>query len=138
MAEKRILGVDLGDKRTGVAISDLSGTLAVGLELVEEQGLMKCVKKIADICAAHDIGEIVLGYPLNMNGTRGESAVKIEKFKEVLEDMTGINIILYDERLSTSLAHVYLNQTGAKKRREKVDMLAACIILQDYMDSRKK
>jgi len=139
---KRILGIDLGDKRTGVAITDLTGTLACGLELVEASGLTSCAKRVLEICEEYDICELVLGYPLNMNGTRGESAIKTEKFKEILERSASesgreINIILFDERLSTSLAHVYMNQTGAKNRREKIDMLSASIILQNYIDSRK-
>ena len=138
---KRILGVDLGDKRTGTAVTDLTGTLAGGLKLIEAQGLKKCAEKILEICMEYDICEVVLGYPLNMNGTRGESALKAEKFKEILErlaDKNGreIKIILFDERLSTSLAHIYMNETGAKNRREKIDMLSASIILQNYIDSR--
>jgi len=80
---------------------------------------------------------------LNMNGTRGEAALKTEKFKEILENLASgngraIKIILFDERLSTSLAHVYMNETGAKNRREKIDMLSASIILQNYIDSRNQ
>ena len=138
---KRILGVDLGEKRTGVAITDLTGTLASGLKLVEAPGLKKCAENILQICAEYDICEVVLGYPLNMNGTKGESAIKTEKFKEILERLAGengreIKIILFDERLSTSLAHVYMNESGAKNKRGKIDMLSASIILQNYIDSR--
>ena len=136
---KRILGIDLGDKRTGVAITDLTGTLAGELELIEANGLTSCAKRVLEICREHDVRVIILGYPINMNGTRGDAALRSEKFKEILERLAGENeleIILSDERLSTSLAHVYLNQTGAKNRREKIDMLSASIILQDYIDSK--
>ena len=139
---KRILGIDLGDRRTGVAMTDLTGTLAGGLELVEAAGMKSCARRVLEICGEHDISEVVLGYPLNMDGTKGAAARRSEKFKEVLEGLAGeigreIKIILLDERLSTSLAHVYMSESGAKNRRAKVDMLSACIILQDYIDSGK-
>jgi len=138
---KRILSVDLGDKRTGVAITDPTGTLAGGLELVVSSGLKDCAQKIAAIAEKYDVCEIILGYPLNMNGTKGESALKTEKFKSILENIINqkhsqIKVIFFDERLSTSLAHVYMNETGVrgKHRKNKIDMLSAQIILQDYID----
>lgn len=141
ITKKRILGIDLGDRRTGVAVTDLTGTLAGGLELIEAHGPASCAKRVWEICEELDIREIVLGYPLNMNGTKGEAALKTEKFKEILEHMASergreIKVILFDERLSTSLAHVYMNETGAKNRRGKIDMLSASIILQNYIDSK--
>ena len=147
---KRILGIDFGDRRTGVAITDLTGTLANGIETIESTGLTDCAKKVLVIAEKYRVSEIVLGYPINMNGTKGESSVKIEKFKEILEnlvkprnenirDVRDVKVILFDERLSTSLAHVYMNQTGikSKDRKQKVDMLSAQIILQNYIDSRR-
>jgi len=143
-AHKRVLGVDLGDKRTGIAVSDLTGTLAGGLELIESAGLTDCAKKVLITAEKYNVSEIVIGYPINMNGTKGESSLKVEKFKEILEKLLKplnkeIKIILFDERLSTSLAHVYMNQTGikGKNRKQKVDMLSAQIILQNYIDSKK-
>ena len=134
----------MGDKRTGVAITDLTGILAGGLVLIESTGLNDCVKKIMVLIEKYNIYEIVLGYPINMNGTKGESAVKAEKFKNILEKSIkekelDIKIILFDERLSTSLAHVYMNQTGikSKNRKNKVDMLSAQIILQNYIDGKR-
>jgi len=151
MKMKRILGIDLGDKRTGVAVTDLTGTLAGGLELVEASSPTGCAEKIIEICENLDINTAVLGYPLNMNGTRGEAALKSEKFKQILGKLAaeagrGLEIVLFDERLSTSLAHVYMNESGAtgkkKKKREnrrgKIDMLSASIILQNYIDSSKQ
>jgi putative Holliday junction resolvase len=141
---KRILGVDLGGKRTGVALTDLTGTLAGGIESVLSDGPKDCAKKIAAIAEKYGVCEIVLGYPVNMNGTKGESALKTEKFKELLEDIIKlknltIDIILFDERLSTSLAHVYMNESGVKgrNRKSKIDMASAQIILQNYIDGRR-
>ena len=133
--------MDLGDRRTGVAVTDLTGTLAGGVELVEADGQKGFAKKIMDLSEKYDVSDIVLGYPANMNGTKGESAKKAEKFKAMLENLikekgAEIKVILFDERLSTSLAHVYLNETGikGKNRKGKVDMLSAQIILQGYID----
>ena len=139
------MGIDLGDRRTGVAMTDLTGILAGGLELVEANGLNDCAKKIMGLIEKHEVSEIVLGYPVNMNGTKGESALKVEKFKSILEKLMeekdlSIEIILFDERLSTSLAHVYMNETGikSKNRKTKVDMLSAQIILQNYIDGKRR
>ena len=135
----------MGDKRTGAAVTDLTGTLAGGVEVIESTGLNDCAKKVMVLIEKYEIFEIVLGYPVNMNGTKGDSAVKIEKFKSILEKLIKekdlkIKIILFDERLSTSLAHVYMNETGirGKDRKNKVDMLSAQIILQNYIDGKKK
>ena len=136
--------MDLGGKRTGIAVSDLTGTLAGGLEVVESPGLKDCAKKVLDTAERYAVSQIVLGYPVNLNGTKGESSQTTEKFKEILENSAKsrrleIEVILFDERLSTSLAHVYMNQTGIKSRdrKEKIDMLSAQIILQNYLDSKK-
>ena len=141
---KRILGIDLGGRRTGAAVTDLTGTLAGGLEVIESDGLNGCAEKVMALAEKYGVFEIVLGYPVNMNGTKGESALRTEKFKGILEKLAkekdlDIKIILFDERLSTSLAHVYMNETGikSKSRKQKVDMLSAQIILQNYIDSKR-
>jgi len=142
---KRTLGIDLGERRTGVAITDLTGTLAGGLELIEADGMGGLGKKIMELAEKHGVAGIVLGYPVNMNGTLGESAKKAEKFKEKLEGLIkqkglDIEVALFDERLSSALAHVYMNESGikSKDRKKKVDMLSAQIILQDYIDKKKR
>ena len=142
---KRILGVDLGEKRTGVAVTDLTGTLAGGLELIVADGLNACAANVIAVAEKYEVCEIVLGYPINMNGTKGEKALNAEKFKNKLEKLIAekdleISVALFDERLSTSLAHVYMNETGikSKNRKRKVDMLSAQIILQDYIDSKRR
>jgi len=142
---KRIMSIDLGDKRTGTAVTDLTGTLAGGLELIESTGLKDCAEKAMVLAEKYDVYEIVLGNPINMNGTKGESSIKAEKFKSILEELIKkkgliIKVVLFDERLSTSLAHVYMNETGikGKDRKKKVDMLSAQIILQNYIDRKNK
>jgi len=141
---KRILGIDLGDKRTGVAVTDLTGTIAGGIEVIFADGLNGFARNVMDLVEKYDVYEIVLGYPVNMNGTKGDSAKKTEKFKSILEKSIqekglDIKIILFDERLSTSLAHIYMNETGirGKDRKKKVDMLSAQIILQNYIDGKR-
>ena len=126
-------------------MTDLTGTLAGGLALVTATGLKDCAQKVAAIAKQYNVSEIVLGYPVNMNGTKGDSALKTEKFKSILEEHIAdkkldVKIILFDERLSTSLAYVYLNESGAKRKdkKNKVDMLSAQIILQNYIDGKRK
>lgn len=134
--KKRYLSVDLGEKRTGVAVSDLTRTIAGGHSLITQTGLTDCAKKVAAIAAEYDAQKIVVGYPLNMNGTKGESALRAEKFVSILQPLTLAEVVLFDERLSTALAHVYMNATGigGRERKSKVDMLSAQIILQSYID----
>ena len=147
MNKKRIIGVDLGDKRTGVAVTDPTGILAGGIEMIVSSGMTDCAKKIAAFVEKYEAGEIVIGNPINMNGTRGESVKKTEKFAEILDTIVNagngeknIKITLFDERLSSSLAHTYMNETGisGKSRKAKIDILSAQIILQNYIDSLKK
>ena len=135
----------MGEKRTGIAVTDPTGTLAGGLEVIIATGLKDCAQKVAVIAEKYGVSEIVLGYPVNMNGTKGESALKTEKFKSILENLIATKdlrakVILFDERLSTSLAHVYMNATGikSKDRKNKADMLSAQIILQNYIDRENK
>lgn len=142
---KRILGIDIGERRTGAAITDLTGTIAGGLEVIKEGGFNNCAFKVIALAEKHDVCEIVLGYPVNMNGSKGPKAKEAEQFKKKLEELIKekkleIGVVLFDERLSTSLAHVYMNETGikSKDRKQKIDMLSAQIILQNYIDSKRK
>ena len=124
--KKRTLGVDFGDARTGLALSDLSGFLASGCGTIKSKSFKK-----------NDVGLIVLGHPINMNGTEGPRSEKIKAFADYLREHSGIEVILYDERLSTANAHVMLNMTGThgQKRKEIIDEMSACLILQSYLDS---
>ena len=141
--KKRILGVDLGDKRTGLAVTDPTGILATGLELITASGVTDCARQVAAFAKEYEVGEIVIGNPINMNGTLGESTKKVGRFSEILAEIINggedknVKITLFDERLSSSLAHIYMNQMGvrSKNRKSKVDMLSAQIILQNYIDS---
>ena len=139
MLNKRILGVDYGDARTGVAMSDISGFLASGVGTVKSTGFLKTAEEVARIAKEKDVGLIVLGHPINMNGTLGPRSEKAQAFGEKLRELTGLEVVLFDERLSTANAHVMLNLTNTRgqKRKAIIDEMSACLILQSYLDSRK-
>ena len=134
----RILGIDYGDSRTGIAVSDLMGWTAQGLETITYKGDMKMLlNRIGEIIEQYDIKKIVIGYPRNLNGTIGPRAEKTEAFIKILIDNFGLNVIKWDEWLSTVSAHRDMNNMGVKNRKKKglVDTIAAVHILQNYLDA---
>lgn len=138
--KSRFLGVDYGDVRTGIAVSDETNFLASGIGCIKEEWAPKLAEKIKEYVISYDITDIVLGDPVNMNGTRGPRSEKAHALADMLKTVCGVEIVLYDERLTTVSAHMYLseNNVRGKKRKETVDKLAAEIILQAYLDSIKK
>ncbi len=136
MALKKILGVDYGDARTGLALSDLSGFLASGAGCIKSTGFLKTAESVSEIAKKNEVGLIVLGHPINMNGTLGPRSEKVQAFGKHLEKISGIKVELFDERLSTANAHVILNQTNTRgqKRKDIIDEMSACLILQSYLD----
>ncbi len=139
MLNKRILGVDFGDTRTGVAMSDISGFLASGVGTVKSTSFLKTAEEVAKIAKEKDACLIVLGHPINMNGTLGPRSEKAQAFGKHLEELTGLPVVLFDERLSTANAHVMLNITNTRgqKRKSIIDEMSACLILQSYLDSKR-
>ena len=135
----KILSVDLGLVRTGIAISDIGELLASPVGVLKEVDKEKLANKILNICNEKRVGKIVLGLPKNMDGTEGESAKRSREFKGILERITKIEVVLVDERGTTITAHNYLNMsdTRGKKRKNIIDSVAATIILQNYLDSKK-
>lgn len=133
----RILAVDLGLARTGIAISDESGFLASPIGTIAEKNLSVLADKIVDIVTERQATAIIVGHPRNMDGSCGESAIRAEGFAETLKEKTGLPVTLWDERMTTVSAIGYLNQTDTrgKKRKAVVDTVAATIILQNYLDS---
>lgn len=133
------MAVDLGLARTGLAISDAREMLASPLCTVAERDLSRLGEKIAEIAAAQGAQMLVVGQPRNMDGSCGESARRAEAFARSLEALTGLPVTLWDERMTTQLAIGYLNETDVrgKKRKQVVDTVAATIILQNFMDSRR-
>ncbi len=139
----RIMGLDFGSKTVGVAISDPLFLTAQGIEIIrrkEENKLRKTLARIEELILEYEVEEIVLGYPKNMNDTLGERAVRTEEFKEHLERRTGLNVVLWDERLTTVAAERAMIEGGLRReeRKEQVDKLAAVLILQGYLDWREK
>ena len=132
-----ILGLDIGNKRIGIAISDKTGLIAQGLMTLERSNIEHDLRVIEDIIKSRDIDLIVIGLPLNMNGTLSKEANKILEFKKVLSSKTNLKIITYDERLSSKEAEDLLIRANIsrKKRKPQIDKIAAQIILQKYLDS---
>ncbi len=134
-----ILSVDLGHARTGLAVSDKSGFLASSLCVITERQDEKLIEKIAEKVAETKAERIVVGLPRNMDGTEGESASRAREIAQKLTERTGIPHEMQDERGTTITAHHYLSNGNVygKKRKQRVDAVAASIILQNYLDSRK-
>ena len=133
----RVLGLDVGDRRIGVAVSDLLGLTAQGVETWERHGNEKDMAHFRDLAREWQADRWVLGLPINMNGTRGEKVETVEAFGAMLSEATGLPVDYCDERLTTVAAHKVLIEGGTRreKRRGVVDKLAAVFILQTWMDS---
>lgn len=135
----RIMAVDFGDARTGLAVCDKDELLASPIGVICERNFEKCAQKVCDFAEKNSAQLIVVGLPKNMNGTKGERAEKCERFAMRVKDLSGIPIEMWDERCTTVSAHNYLNitDTRGKKRKSIVDAVAAVIILESYMQYRK-
>ncbi len=134
-----ILSVDYGDSRTGIAVCDSLEFLASPAEVIHQSYEPKILERISDLCIKYKPSQIVVGLPKNMDSTIGERARKCIDFAEKIRETTGIETVMWDERLTTVEAHNYLNNTNTRGRKRKnvVDAVAATIILQDYLDYRK-
>ena len=134
-----ILAVDFGDSRTGVAVCDPTEFLASPVEVINERYAPKVIDRLCVIAAEKKVGLIVVGYPKNMNAAVGERAEKSVRFSETLAKASGIETVLWDERLTTVSAHSALNAVNVrgKKRKAVVDSVAAVMILQSYLDYRR-
>ena len=135
----RILGVDYGDKRIGLALSDALGIVAGPVGTYEARGMRKDIDYIAALAKEKQAEAIVLGLPVNMDGTHGERAEKTKAFGRNLEKVSGLNVIYKDERLSTVSAEKSLIESNMRREKRKgvIDTVAAQIILQSYLDSHK-
>lgn len=137
----RVLGLDLGNRTLGMAISDFLGILAnpIGTFRFEDQDLDSALEETKRVIKENQVEKIVLGFPKNMNGTIGPQAEYCLKFKEMLEEATALEVIMIDERLTSKQADVIMlaADMSRKKRKKNVDKLAATIILQTYLDIKK-
>ena len=141
MMNQRIIGLDYGSKTVGVAVSDPLGFTAQGLETItrkDENKLRKTYARIEALIREYEAEKIVLGYPKNMNDTEGERVQKTLAFKEALERRTGLEVVLWDERLTTVEAERILMDSGVRRENRKtyIDKMAAAVILQNYLDAK--
>lgn len=134
-----ILSVDYGDARTGIAVCDRTELLASPVTVISETDRDTLLKKIADLALERRVELIVVGLPVNMDGTHGSRAQACEDFAQALTELCSIPTVMRDERLTTVSAHNVLNATNTrgKKRKAVVDAVSAVMILQDYIDYRR-
>jgi len=136
LGTQRRLGIDFGSARIGVALSDELGFSAQPLEVIQAKK-QNAVARIATLTDEYNVVEIVLGLPLTLLGDRGPAAEKVEKFARALEAKVSVPIVLWDERLTTAECEKLMISAGVsrKRRKEKIDKLAATVILQSYLDA---
>lgn len=132
----RIMAIDYGDARTGVALSDPTGFLAGQTFLIKSRKQEVVLEELAALVQRQGAQELVMGYPRNMDGTLGPRAEKYAAFARRLEEATGLPVALWDERRTTVDAHRILGEQGvrAKNRKDKIDSVAATLILEGYLD----
>ena len=133
----RILGLDLGDRTIGVAVSDPLGFTAQGITTIRRKSLQYDIEELKKLCKEYNIEKVLLGYPKNMNGTEGPRCEIVREFAEVIKEQLDLPIQFWDERLSTVAAHRAMLEADLSraKRKKIVDKIAAVYILQGYLDS---
>ena len=135
----KIMGIDYGDARTGVAISDLLCSIVGSTCVIHSRNRDKTLQNIKELCDSNGVTELVLGLPKNMDGSEGPRAELCRQFAEALKEWTGLPVRLWDERRTTVEAHNILNEHNyhGKKRKNTVDAVAAALILEGYLAFRK-
>lgn len=139
-AIQRVLGLDVGSKRIGIAISDPLGITAQGLETLQRKNKRLDFEALAKLVRDHGVSEIVVGFPLRMSGEEGIQAEKMQRFAEELRERVGLPVHLWDERLTSAEANRLLRETemSIKRRGQVVDQMAAVLILQSWMEHRSQ
>ena len=135
----RIMAIDFGDQRIGLAVSDLLGMLCGEAWTMQEWNMERASLRIAEEAARREVGTLVLGLPKNMDGSEGPRAEKSRAFAALLEADSGLEVVLWDERRSSIEAHAILHAAGKKEKvhRKTVDAVAASLILQGYLDKNR-
>ena len=135
----KILGVDFGDVRTGLAVCDPSRLVASGIGFISPGGIDKTAEVVAERALAENVVAIIVGLPVNMDGSHGSRAERCEKFARFLKERTQLPVAVFDERMTTMTASRYLSETGThgKKKKQVIDTLSAQIILQNCIDRLK-
>lgn len=136
MLKGRILCLDIGEKRIGVAVSDLLGYTAQGVEVMQSEGFDQDMKKIKELVKKYDVFKVIIGYPLNLDGSEGNKAKAIREQYERIAEQLECETMLWDERFSTKEAEraLDLDRVNWKKKRQVIDKMAAQIILQGYLE----
>ena len=136
----RVMAVDYGDARTGVAISDPTGLLAGFTTVIQSHNSEFVAREIAKLVQTHGVEELIMGFPRNMDGTEGPRAAIYRAFAAQLEEITGLPVTLWDERRTTIEAHAILHDSGKKMKQHKknVDAVAAALILEGYLVRKKQ
>ena len=136
---KRIMGIDYGDARTGIAFSDLLCSIVGSTTVIHSRRPEKTLEEIVKLAREQDAGEIVMGLPKNMDGSEGPRAELCREFAAKVQEATGLNVTLWDERRTTVEAHNILSEHNyhGKKRKNTVDAVAASLILEGYLNFRK-
>lgn len=131
----KIMAVDYGDSHTGLACCDKTETLASPLGVIDERNFNICAEKVAAASVENEVGLIVVGNPLNMNGSEGPRSEKCKSFAELLRNCVEVPVVMWDERSSTVTAHQMMNEVNkrGKKRKAVIDAVAAAVILENYM-----
>lgn len=132
---KRVMGIDYGDARTGVAFSDLLCSIVGTTTVIHSRNPEKTLDQLCQLVKEHDVGQIVMGLPKNMDGSEGARAELCREFAKKLEEKTGMKVAMWDERRTTVEAHNILSQHNyhGKKRKDTVDAVAASLILEGYL-----
>lgn len=135
----RILGIDLGEKNMGIAVTDPLGCIAYGLTVIKRGDIQDDLLRLKEICAGYQVEEIVVGLPLNMNGSAGPAARRAEIFQELLSRELGMKVYLWDERLTTLSAEKVLISADMSRRKRKGvrDKMAAALILESFLAGRQ-
>lgn len=135
----KLLSVDFGDTRTGLAVSDVSRFLASGIGYVSPGGIEKTAEAVAEAAREQRVAAVIVGLPVNMDGSEGGRAARCRKFACLLKAQSGLPVAMFDERMTTMTASRYLNETNTrgKKRKTVIDTLSAQIILQNCLDRLK-
>jgi putative Holliday junction resolvase len=140
----RVMALDVGHKRIGVALSDPGQVLASSLQVIERKGQQRDLAAVIQLVREHEVGKIIVGYPRSLNGTVGQQAKVVERYAVVLEEklrdsLLDVPVVFWDERFSTVSAGRLMAEAGRKsrERRERIDAVAAAVILQDYLDAGK-
>ena len=134
-----LLGLDFGDKTIGIAVSDKSKTIATPITTIKRKGILKDIEKLLSILEEYDVGGIILGLPLSLNGNENEGTKKVRKFAQEIIKCKNIKIAFQDERYSSDVIYKELrkNSISNKKIKKKIDQMAASYILQGFLDNAK-